>query len=120
MDKQNVPKAVTLLQCLVKLKDLSEPMIPSENQKRKAIIFIFAAEFMGYFMRPFIDVDMNLTEQIENLATYTFLAAAIHIKHGTNCVGTTMRLQILRAGGQLLVHHQGKAVGLSFQVSEEL
>jgi hypothetical protein len=84
MDKQNVPKAVTLLQCLVKLKDLSEPVIPSENQKRKAIIF--AAEFMGYFMRPFIDVDMNLTEQIENLATYTFLAAAIHIKHGTNCL----------------------------------
>jgi len=28
---------------------------------------------MGYFMCPFIDVDMNLTNQLENLATYSFL-----------------------------------------------
>jgi len=36
---------------------------------------------MGYFMCPFIDVDMNLTNQLENLATYSFLAAAMHIRH---------------------------------------
>jgi hypothetical protein len=35
-------------------------------------------------------------------------------------VETTMRLQILRAGGQLPVHHQGKAAGSSFRVSKEL
>jgi hypothetical protein len=45
---------------------------------------------MGYFMCPFIDVDMNLTNQLENLATYSFLAAAMHIRHGTNCLTSAL------------------------------
>jgi hypothetical protein len=32
-DKQNVPKAVTLLQSLLQLKDLSQPLNPTHNQK---------------------------------------------------------------------------------------
>ena len=76
-DKQNVPKAVTLLQSLLQLKDMPTLEHPAKNQKRKAIIF--AAEFMSYFMHPFIDVDLNLTNQLENLATHSFLAAAMHI-----------------------------------------
>src|ERR1700677_3955499 len=71
-DKQNVPKAVTFLQSLLQLKDLPAPLTPSENQKRKALIF--AAEMMGFFMRPFIEVDMDLANQLQNLATYPFLA----------------------------------------------
>ena len=45
---------------------------------------------MGYFMHPFIDVDMNLTNQLENLATYSFLAAIMHIRHGTNCLTSAL------------------------------
>jgi hypothetical protein len=87
-DKQNVPKAVTLLQSLLQLKDLPTPENPAQNQKRKAIIF--AAQFMGYFMRPFTDVDMNLNDQLENLVTYSFLAAAMQIRHGTNCLTSAL------------------------------
>jgi hypothetical protein len=83
-DKQNVPKAVTLLQSLLQLKDLPKPLDPSENQKQKALIF--AAEMMGFFIRPFIEVDMDIANQLQNLATYSFLAAAMHIKHGTDCL----------------------------------
>jgi hypothetical protein len=45
---------------------------------------------MGYFMCPFIDVDMILTNQLENLATYFFLAAAMYIRHGTNCLTSAL------------------------------
>ena len=41
---------------------------------------------MGYFVRPFIEVDMDLVDQLQNLATYSFLAAAMHIKHGSDCM----------------------------------
>jgi len=87
-DKQNVPKAVTLLQSLLQLKDLPTSEHPAKNQKWKAIIF--AAEFMGYFMCPFTDVDMNLVDRLKNLATYSFLAAAMQIKQGTNCLTSAL------------------------------
>lgn len=38
---------------------------------------------MGYFMRPFITVDMTLSEQVGSRATYSILAAALQIKHET-------------------------------------
>jgi hypothetical protein len=41
---------------------------------------------MGFFIRPFIEVDMDIANQLQNLATYSFLAAAMHIKHGTDCL----------------------------------
>jgi hypothetical protein len=58
-----------------------KPLDPSENQKQKALIF--AAEMIVFFIRPFIEVDMDIANQLQNLATYSFLAAAMHIKHGT-------------------------------------
>ena len=83
-DKQNVPKAVTLVQSLLQLKDLHISPNPTINRRRQAILFV--AEMMGYFMRPFITVNMTLSEQVRSLATYTFLAAAVQIKHGTACL----------------------------------
>ena len=41
---------------------------------------------MGYFMRPFIEVDMDLTDQLQNLAIYSFLTGTIYIKHGSDCL----------------------------------
>src|ERR1700676_3722143 len=83
-DKQNVPKAVTLVQSLLQLKDLPASLNPTVNQRWHAIVFV--AEMMGYFMRPFITINMTLSEQVRSLATYTFLAAAVQIKHGTACL----------------------------------
>ncbi|KAJ6626472.1 hypothetical protein B0H10DRAFT_2185720 [Mycena sp. CBHHK59/15] len=56
-DKQNVPKAVGLIQQLV----------------------------LGYFVFPFITVDMDLSEQVRSLATYAHLSAALQLKHGSAC-----------------------------------
>jgi hypothetical protein len=83
-DKQNVPKAVTLLQSLLQLKDLPPSPNPTVNTKRRAIVFV--ANMLGYFLRPFISVNMTLSEQVECLATYSFLAAGVQIKHGTACL----------------------------------
>jgi hypothetical protein len=83
-DKQNVPKAVTLVQSLHQLKDLLASPNPTVNRRQHAIVFV--AEMMGYFMWPFITVDMTLSKQIRSLATYGFLAAAVQIKHGTACL----------------------------------
>jgi len=39
-DKQNVPKAVRLVQCLVSLRQLPPPLDPAQNQRRNIIIFL--------------------------------------------------------------------------------
>ena len=83
-DKKNVPKAVTLLQSLLQLKDLPSPLNPTANVKQCAIVFV--ADMLGYFLWPFISVDMTLSEQVACLATYTFLVAGVQIKHGTACM----------------------------------
>jgi hypothetical protein len=45
---------------------------------------------MGFFMRPFIEVDMDIVNQLQNLTTYSFLTEAMHIKHGTDCLTNTL------------------------------
>ncbi|KAK7471312.1 hypothetical protein VKT23_002721 [Stygiomarasmius scandens] len=83
-DKQNVPKAVMLLQELMHIQDLPNPLVPSAIHKRSIINFV--AEFLGYFVLPFIDIDMSLSAQVTSLVTYAFLAAALQIAHGTSCL----------------------------------
>ncbi|KAJ7937673.1 hypothetical protein B0H13DRAFT_1465120, partial [Mycena leptocephala] len=82
-DKQNVPKAVSLVQQLVKLKDLHLLLHPSEIQMRKSIVFF--SEVLSYFVFPFITIEMNLSEKVTSLSKYAFLAAALQIKHGSSC-----------------------------------
>ncbi|KAJ7810978.1 hypothetical protein B0H14DRAFT_2606859 [Mycena olivaceomarginata] len=60
-DKQNVPKAVTLVQELNTLQDLPMPLSPGDVKTRKAIIFF--SEVLSYFVFPFIKVEMSLSEQ---------------------------------------------------------
>jgi hypothetical protein len=71
-DKQNVPKAVTLLQSLLQIKHLLTSPDPSINRRQISISFV--AEIFGYFLQPFITVDMSLSDQVQCLATYSFLA----------------------------------------------
>ncbi|KAJ7683108.1 hypothetical protein B0H17DRAFT_898767, partial [Mycena rosella] len=82
-DKQNVPKAVSLIQKLVKLKDLPMPTNPTTAKTRKAIVFF--SKVLSYFVFPFITVEMSLSEQVQSLSTYAFLAAALQLKHGSFC-----------------------------------
>ena len=83
-DKQNVPKAATLVQSLLQLQNLYVSLNPTINCHRQAIVFV--VEMVGHFMWSFITVDMTLSEQVKSLATYGFLAAAVQIKHGTACL----------------------------------
>ena len=81
-NKQNVLKAVTLVQSLFQLKDLPVSLNPTVNQCQHAIAFI--ANMMNYFMWPFISVNMTLSEQVRSLATYTFLAVAVELQFKSN------------------------------------
>ncbi|KAJ7240291.1 hypothetical protein C8J57DRAFT_1478255 [Mycena rebaudengoi] len=81
-DKQNVPKAVALVQQLNKVGNLPPPVNPTDVQTRKAVVFF--SKVLSFFVNPFINVEMSLSEQVESLATYAFLAAALEIKHGTD------------------------------------
>ncbi|KAJ7279506.1 hypothetical protein C8J57DRAFT_1175396 [Mycena rebaudengoi] len=82
-DKQNVPKAVALVQQLNKVGNLPPPVNPTDVQTRKAVVFF--SKVLSFFVNPFINVEMSLSEQVESLATYAFLAAALEIKHGSFC-----------------------------------
>ncbi|KAJ7772550.1 hypothetical protein DFH07DRAFT_993164 [Mycena maculata] len=82
LDRQNVPKAILLIQEMNSLRDLFMPQHPSEAKNRHAINFY--AEFMGYFVFPFIDVNQSLLQQIRSLSTYAHLCTAMYLKHKTN------------------------------------
>ena len=56
-DKQNVPKAVTLVQTLLQLQDLHASLNPTINHHQQTIVFV--VEMMGHFIWPFITVDMT-------------------------------------------------------------
>lgn len=120
-DKQNVPKAVTLLQSLLQLKDLSASLSPTTEHHRQAIIFL--TEVLGWFLLPFILVDMSLSEQVEHLAAFGFGAAYLWIKHGGACltgalytdtqsvikniIFTIARMQVIDPELKLFILHEG-------------
>ncbi|KAJ7312418.1 hypothetical protein DFH08DRAFT_822155 [Mycena albidolilacea] len=83
-DKQNVPKAATLIQRMRQLETLSLPRSPSDVQIRNTIIFY--GQVLSDFLFPFITVEYSLSEQVKSLSTYAFLAAALQIKHGSACL----------------------------------
>ncbi|KAJ6628497.1 hypothetical protein B0H10DRAFT_1940334 [Mycena sp. CBHHK59/15] len=83
-DKQNVPKAIALVQQLANLKNLEIPLNPVAAKQRKTINFF--AEVLGSFVFPFITVSMSLSEQVRSLSKYAHLTATLFIKHGTACL----------------------------------
>lgn len=88
MDKQNVPKAVSLIQELGKLKDIpittNHPDRPIMEVHRHRIAFF--SQFLSFFVLPFITITMSLSDQVLSLVTFGHLAAALHLKHGTACL----------------------------------
>jgi hypothetical protein len=83
-DKQNVPKARRLLLALRKFIDLPQPQ--EQRLQKECIAICFLAELLGCFLLPFIDHNMSLKEQVENLSTYAHLTAAIQVESGTSCL----------------------------------
>ncbi|KAI0729017.1 hypothetical protein C8Q72DRAFT_761808, partial [Fomitopsis betulina] len=110
-DKQNVPKAVRLVQELLSIKDQqhANELLPTKAHRRHLLSFF--AEILGFFVRPFITISMALSTQICSLATYSHLLAVMWSRHGTafmtgalyadsqaivkNIIFTTLQLQLL-------------------------
>ncbi|KAJ7163663.1 hypothetical protein C8R46DRAFT_1163839 [Mycena filopes] len=82
-DKQNVPKAVSLIQHLKNLQNLPIPRNPTLAHQRNTIVFF--SEVLGYFVLPFISMNMDLSEQVRSLSTYAHLLAGLQTKHGAAC-----------------------------------
>jgi hypothetical protein len=83
-DKQNVPKATELLYWLAQVSKLPPPADAARATKRKAVAFL--GELLYYFMHPFTDPDLSITDQFVSLFTFSHLAAALQIIHGTSCI----------------------------------
>ncbi|KAF9782877.1 hypothetical protein BJ322DRAFT_1009302 [Thelephora terrestris] len=81
-DKQNVPKAVALIQRLSQLHDLAtSSYTPSQLEEHRALTTL--GEVFNSFTRPFIDVQMSLTDQLTSLIKYAHLTFFLYRKHGT-------------------------------------
>ncbi|KAF7785094.1 hypothetical protein Agabi119p4_1259 [Agaricus bisporus var. burnettii] len=80
-DKQNVPKAVKLLRYL---NILSTVTPPGDEFRRVRFNYIsFIGKVFSFFVEPFVDVRMNLDGQLESLSTFSHLAVALQLEHGT-------------------------------------
>ncbi|KIY66557.1 hypothetical protein CYLTODRAFT_491339 [Cylindrobasidium torrendii FP15055 ss-10] len=79
-DKQDVPRAVELIEALGDIEEQSDTMVTSETAKMEKVAFV--AHVLAYFLEPFISGDMSLSEQLKSLSTYAHLTYAMYKKHG--------------------------------------
>ena len=82
-DKQNVPKAVALIQSIDQLQHIdSTGFDPARLNKHRSLVTI--GKIFSSFTNPFIDINMNLSEQLASLSKYAHAAFAVYLKHSTN------------------------------------
>ncbi|KAJ3565596.1 hypothetical protein NP233_g7528 [Leucocoprinus birnbaumii] len=122
VDKQNVPKAVSLIQHLASLKDIpDQSKTPSAQIRRRALEFI--GQFFAYFTFPFIKPHMSLGDQLISLATYGHIAAALWLESRGQCMSsqlyadsqavvkniffTVARLQVTNPKHEFFLIHEG-------------
>ncbi|KAG6820014.1 hypothetical protein H0H93_006478 [Arthromyces matolae] len=120
-DKQNVPKAVHLIECLLKLEGLPEPQEPNVFNRRKAILF--TVKTIYHFIQPFTSVRMSISDQVRSLSTYAHITAAMYHQYGAtfltgalyadsqaivkNIIFTIGRLQLMNSKYQYFMPHDG-------------
>ena len=82
-DKQNVPKAVTLIQSMYQLKSLdTHNYTPSKINEHQSLAAV--GEIFSSFMDPFTNVTMSLSDQLISLSKYAHTIFALYQKHSTN------------------------------------
>lgn len=113
-DKQNVPKAVTLLRHLKTASDLLSTT-DTEFERHRSAHISFLATFFNLFLTPFIDIGMNLSDQLESLAAYAHIAVALQLEHGSQCLTGP-----LYADSQAVVKNIFFTVARMQLISEEL
>ena len=83
VDKQNVPKAVTLIQLINKLQTLdTASYTPSQVEEHRALVAI--GTVFSAFVDPFIHSHMSLADQLTSLSKYAHAAFAFYAKHSTD------------------------------------
>jgi hypothetical protein len=87
-DKQNVPKAVNLLQSLFDLVGKHYAVTPAILERVQRVVFL--ARVLTCFLFPFIKVEMSLSEQLRSLSTYIHLLTAMYRKHRTAFVTSAL------------------------------
>ena len=82
-DKQNVPKAVTLIQSIYQLKSLdTSSYSPSQINEHRSLVTV--GEIFSSFLDAFTTVTMALSDQLISLSKYAHAAFAVYSKHSTN------------------------------------
>lgn len=88
-DKQNVPKAINLLESLIDLGKLNfHRETPANFYKLKRTAFL--GQIFSLFLLPFVDVRMSLSIQIRSLSTYAHLLTALYYKHRTAFISSAL------------------------------
>jgi len=87
-DKQNVPKAVNLLQTLLDIHNINTIANPTQLHRVRAAVFV--ATILSYFLFPFIKVGMSLSEQIQSLSTYSHLVTTLFLRHRTGFMNSAL------------------------------
>ena len=96
-DKQNVPKAVALLQAICGLCNFPlDLLLPSEQADLHC--FHFLGEVLSSFLLPFINISMSLDQQIISLVKYAHLICVCWMLHGNSFMSGA-----LYADGQLII-----------------
>ncbi|KAF8169089.1 hypothetical protein BJ912DRAFT_933997 [Pholiota molesta] len=80
-DKQNVPLAVNLLTHLLDGSKKAPPPSTEPNFAYRLRKIRFLATLLSYFLEPFMNINMSLSDQLKSLATYSHLLTAMHLKH---------------------------------------
>lgn len=80
-DKQNVPKAVNLIESLLVAGGKKVTIIPNQSIKERIESIGFIAKVLNFFLNPFINVEMTLSQQLCELSTYTHLVTGLYQKH---------------------------------------
>ncbi|KZV81507.1 hypothetical protein EXIGLDRAFT_779657 [Exidia glandulosa HHB12029] len=89
-DKQNVPKAVALMQHLHDIAAETErssstaTSVPTLDVRQRRISAF--SEILWLFVRPFITPEMTLAEQLESLSAFSHSIAILQLKHGSSCL----------------------------------
>lgn len=84
-DAQDVPRAIKLLLCIVKIGKLNPSEFdPSEAAELEALSLL--GEALDALLQPFINIELSLSQQIESLIKFSHLFCALYIQNGTSFI----------------------------------
>ncbi|KAJ7059300.1 hypothetical protein C8F01DRAFT_1370857 [Mycena amicta] len=84
-DAQDVPRAVKLLIAIIDIATIDRNSLDPTELGDFDALCLFGA-LLDALLQPFINTTLSLSQQITSLVTFSFLLAAIYIKHSTSFI----------------------------------